>query len=357
MNNYVPFLKFKVNEIAALATLTPAIKSIIFPFLDLPKKNGMNEDGFMRMLLRSRRAYDKHLKNLPSFFLDNFDIDDAIKVAGDENYSAVIRIFGDLEKFVPVVGLDRPKSRNDRVFSSKAAGEISGRSIAIRLQYEDFQSFSLIKDELKEFKRKGEGLFDRWILVMDNRLCLPDDVVQRGNLINRFLQKAQGDFEFSSVIIAGSSIPASIRDLAKVQTELHQIRHELAIYRAVSALAHHPDVHFGDYTVVSPLYSDLNIPPEAMQNVIAAKTIYSYGDVHYIVRGGALKTHSRGRLQYNDIAARIVSQVFYRGPAFSNGDKFLYEKSQHIGSGVTPGTVIKPTINTHITYMINSFPG
>lgn len=82
MNNYVPFLKFKVNEIAALSTLAPDVQKRTYPFLDLPKKEGMSEVAYGVMIDRAKVAFSRHLKNFPSFFLDNFDIDDSIKVAG-----------------------------------------------------------------------------------------------------------------------------------------------------------------------------------------------------------------------------------------------------------------------------------
>lgn len=357
MNNYIPFLKFKVNEIAALATLSPEVGSRTYPFLDFPKKDGMSEAAFGGMVAKAKVAFERHLKNFPAVFLDNFDIDDSIKTAGKENYSAIIETFGGYGAFVPVVGLDRPQARNDLVFQAKAKGLISSPTIAIRLQAEDFQSFAIVKDKLLEFQHRGAGLFSHWTVVLDNRLCTNVDAVVRGNQIKNFLGSAVGKFHMNTVIVAGSSIPASISELMKVLTETHHPRREIEIFRNVVAAAPHPSIFLGDYTVVSPLYSDVSIPAEAMQNVIAAKTIYSYGDVHYIVRGGSLKTHARQRLQYNDIAGKIVSQPFYRGSGYSAGDLYLHQKAQFQGAGVTPGSILKPTINSHITYMLTDFPG
>jgi len=357
MNNYIPFLKFKINEIAALASLTPELQAKTYPFLDFAKKKGMSEASFLTMIAKARIAFNRHLKNFPAVFLDNFDIDDSIKLAGRENYSAVIEAFGEYEKFVPVIGLDRPEDRNDLVFRAKAAGLISSSTIALRLQPEDFQSFAVVEDEILEFQRRGAGLFNHWTIVLDNRFCAGVDSASRINQINNFLANASGKVNMNAVIVAGSSLPASISELMKVLTDIHHPRHEISIYRGVVAAAQHPSIYLGDYTVVSPLYSDLDIPAEAMQNVIAAKTIYSHGDVHYIVRGGALKTHARKRLQYNDIAGRIVAQVFYRGPGYSAGDLYLDEKARFIGSGITPGSILKPTINAHINYMFKGFLG
>lgn len=337
--------------------LSSPLKKITYPFLDLPKKDAMSELAFLAMIAKAKTTFHRHLKEFPAVFLDNYDIDDSITVAGAENYSAVIDSFGDCTAFVPVVALDRTQSRNDLVFQAKAAGRIAGNTIAIRLQAEDIQSFALVEAELVALQAQGAGLFDFWILIIDNRVCLNVNESVRSTQINRFLTLAAGKINISTVIIAGSSIPASISELMKVLSEVHHPRPELSIYRQVASAAPHPSIHLGDYTVVSPLYSDINIPAEAMQNVIAAKTIYTHGDFHYIIRGGALKTHARGRLQYNDIAGHITAQPFYRGLHYSYGDLFLHEKAQHLGKGVTPGSILKPTINSHITFMLTSFPG
>lgn len=87
------------------------------------------------------------------------------------------------------------------------------------------------------------------------------------------------------------------------------------------------------------------------------KIVYSYENKHYLIRGGALRTHPRAQLQYNDFSGIIVGKPFYRGIGYSFGDEYLEEKSRFVGSGVMPGTILKPTINAHISYMIKSFLG
>lgn len=356
MNNYIPFLKFKSNEIGALSSLSSEIKKRAYPFLDLPKKSFESEAAFISSIEKNKKSVSKHLAEFPAFFLDNYDIDDSLSVGGENNYNAVIDAFRDSPKFVPVVGLDRSDARNEIVFRRKAQGAIQSNNIVVRLQPEDFQSFALIEAEIISLQQQGQGLFNGWTLVLDNRVCLNLDTSARGNEIGQFINAATQRLQPQAFIITGSSISASIRDILKVQSEIHHPREEIAIYRtAVQCGA--PNVYLGDYTVVSPFYSELEIPAEAMQNVTAAKAIYSYGDTHYIARGGALKTHSRGFYQYNDIAEHITKQEFYRGPEYSFGDNFIMEKANGIGKKVTPGSILKPTINLHMTYMFNSFPG
>lgn len=354
MNKYVPFLKLKVNEVGALKTLTADIKSAISPFFDFPQKAEMTEDTFVVMVAKAVRKMSSNLSDYPVFFLDNYDIGDHIKVGGKDNYSHIIDAFA-ASNFIPVVGLDRAPGRNKLVLDQKRAGNISSDTIALRLQVEDFEDFDLVVDEISDLADEAGDLFENWILILDNRVCFGIGIGARIDSIVQFINQCCERFEFDEIVIAGSSIPASIKDVVSSTSAVTQERAEIAIYQGVLALLPDYSLTLGDYTIVSPLYSDLDIPPEAMRNVTAPKITYSYSGVHYIERGGSLKSHPRGSLQYNDIAGNVVGMPFFRGNAYSAGDKFIFEKANLIGSSVTPSSILNPTINAHITYMCRDF--
>lgn len=354
MNNYVPFLKLKTGEIGALSTLDGQIKSSIVPFIDLPKKDGMTADGFKSMVDKGAKSIGNHLKHFPMFFLDNFDIDDSLMIDGEHNYSYVLKSLGQL-KFSPVVGLDRAPGRNEAVFKAKEAGKLVANTIALRLQLDDFENYPLIAHEIDQLFRRGDGLFAHWILVLDNRVCADASPIARANVLARFIRDSSAVAKFAAIVVTGSSMPPSIGDVTGVLTEHNHSRVEIAIYRALRTLVDSTNLFCGDYTIVSPLYSDVKLAPEVMYNVMTAKVVYSYGDVHYIARGGALKSHPRRNLQYNDIFAQIVTKTFYRQPAFSFGDQFIWDRTVSTGVMVTPASVLKPTINAHMSYMFRSF--
>lgn len=354
MNNYVPFLKLKTGEIGALSTLDEQIKHSIVPFIDLPKKDGMTPDAFKTMVDKGAKSIANHLKQFPMFFLDNFDIDDSLKVDGEHNYTYVLRSLGQ-SNFSPVVGLDRAAGRNEAVFRAKEAGQLIANTIALRLQPEDFENFSLIAGEIDQLLKRGQELFSNWVLVLDNRVCADVAPLQRANVLAKFIHDSSAAEKFVSIIVTGSSMPPSIGDVTGVLTEHDHSRVEIAIYRALLKQVDGSKLFCGDYTIVSPLYSDVKLAPEVMYNVMTAKVVYSHGDIHYVARGGALRTHPRGNLQYNDIFAQIVTKTFYRKPAFSFGDKFIWDRTVSTGIMVTPASVLKPTINAHMSYMFKSF--
>jgi hypothetical protein len=355
MKNYVPFLKLKVNEVAALAALSDDIKSHVIPFFDLPrKKEGMSSEELSSIVSKGVKSIAKHLKSFSAFFLDNFDIDDSIKINGLDNYEFVIdSLIG--TNFIPVIGLDRTAAHNMAVFAAKKIGKITSDQVAIRLQPEDFDEFSLTKGDLIDLIAMGSGLFQKWTLILDNRLCIEVDAAKRSAKLLKFTRHCLHEFDFAKIIISGSSIPASIGDVIETNNEGAHSRHEIVIAQPVFHGITDERLTFGDYTIVSPLYSDIEIPPEAMRNVTAPKIAYSYDSVHYIFRGGRLSSHPRGNLQYNDLAAQLVSMAFYRLPPYSFGDQYLNEKANGNGSGVTPSSILKPTINAHMTYMFRDF--
>ncbi len=353
MSNYTPFLKVKMNEITAIGQLPIDLRTAVIPFFDLPTKPTMTPDSFKRMVGKGAKAMEKHLGDVPAFFLDNFDIDDTMLVDGIDNYQFVVDTFQELP-FIPVVGLDRSGSHNDVVFNGKSGGTIASDEVALRLQAEDFASFALVEPDLDHIFAQG-SMFSQWTVILDNRVCLDLDANRRATELVNFITAIRTAYDLKRIVVVGSSIPPSIGQIIGVGSELVQDRIELAIFTSITGALGDEDVDLGDYTVVSPLYSDADIPPGVMLNVMAPRVIYSYNTAHFLARGGALRTHPRGNMQYNDIAINIVGRPFYRGSPYSFGDNFLNDKANFVGSQVTPGSILKPTINAHVTYMARTF--
>jgi hypothetical protein len=352
---YTPFLKLKANEVGAFANLADEVSDDLVPFFDLPMKKGLTEVAFRTMVDKSARKMEKYLGNDRTFFLDNFDIPDAITVGGKPNYSYVAAAFSELT-FIPVIGLNRSPGHNQAVLDSKEEGLIDSSHVAVRLVGEDFDEFDLIEEELSELIGQALEVFEDCTLIIDCRVCLNVNPGAEANRIYEFLTAAEAKLPLAEIIVTGSSLPASIGQVAKTTQESELNRVELQIFDALRSFGGMDHVGLGDYTVVSPLYSDVTLPPEMLLNITAPKVLYAHGVVHYIARGGALKAHARGNLQYNDMLSDLTKMPFYRGEHYSFGDAFIAEKAQMGGSIVTPGSVLKPTINAHITYMATDHP-
>jgi len=355
MNKYIPFLKLKSNEILAIKEIEKKIRREVVPFFDFPRKDEYTEDSFKKTTERLARSVKKHLGAIACFYLDNFDIDSHLEIEGVNNYAYLLKAFKDLN-FIPVVSIDRCEKHVSAVCDAKSSGALESEIFALRLVPEDFESFNVIVEEIEDNLGEVFDIFDDVDLILDCRVCLDQNIDHLTEKIISFAKSFSKSYPIRKLIVTGSSIPASIREVAGVESEIKLPRAELEIFNRVStAISAMFSVVLGDYGVVSPNYSDLNIIPEAMLNVTAPKIIYAFENNHYIIRGGAIKTHKRGFYQYFDLAEILVAKDFYRGKEYSFGDRFLEEKSCGIGSCVTPSTILKPALNAHITFMLKDY--
>lgn len=353
MNNYIPFLKLKQNEIMGIKILETSLQNNLIPFFDFPKEDNITEAKFKVKVQKQKKSIETHLNNISSFYLDNYDISSDFIVNGNYNYKYLLEEFKDHD-LIPVIGIDRNAVHMDTVIDCKKRGIITSDNLAIRITNEDFQDFDLVEDDIEEMLSDTMALFNNIELIFDCRLCINHTVAEVSSDIIDFIKKFSHKYTISKIIITGSSIPSSIADIVSTETEVIVDRKELEISSNVINKMDQ-DIFIGDYTIVSPNYSEVNIPGNVMYNVMTPKIIYSYDKHHFIIRGGALKTHVRGYEQYNDQSAILVSKLFYRGAIYSFGDNFIDEKSRNIGKNVTPGSILKPAINAHITFMMSGY--
>lgn len=353
MPKYIPFLKAKANEFGAIKALGNTQKELIAPFFDLPLKKDMTGAVLKKVIDGAARKFALNMKGIPEYFVDDYDIPDNLIINGKQGYDYFAEcMLAESLNFNPVVGLDRTAARQSCVFGAAIRKTAKNRRIALRVTADDLNDYRLVRSEILDLIRQGEGIYDRWVLVIDNRVCLNVNAATRATQISNFCSAAYADYAYEGIVITGSSLPPVIGDILATNNEIHFPRNEISIYNLATRSILGAKVFFGDYTVVSPDYSDSDIEPQNMLNVTAPKVLYSYDHNHYIVRGGSLKSHARGFKQYNDIAARIVAQPFFRHN-FSVGDLFLADKALGNGSTVMPGSILKPTINSHITYMVS----
>lgn len=355
MRKYTPFLKLKVNELEALKALPRDVYPKVRPFFDLPHQPERTESGLALFITKAAKKLRTLGERFPSYFLDLHDIPDTLTIQGLNAFHAVATAFKG-QNFIPVVGLDRSSSYISSLMACQSNGDLTSKMLAVRLVEEDFQSYVACKSDLASLlaKAKTSG-FQDFILILDMRMCVGKSSATLASMLRKFAAAAMADAWFSEIIITGSSIPAQIGGVVATETELDLERVEIATFWLIDHLPKDV-VGFGDYTVVSPDYSDINFAKELLRNVTAPKICYSHDNAHYILRGGALKTHKRGNSQYNDMAAILVTKAFFRPAGYSFGEDFLIEKGSMQGPAVTPSSILKPTICTHLTYTVRDHP-
>lgn len=356
MTNYIPFLKTKVNEFAAIKKLDSRIAENITPFFDINRKaekksspvqqnssfSNYTEVEYKELIKKLVNKFKLNTREIPLFYLDDYDIDNDLFVNGEQSYGFVIKQF-QFFPFIPVIGIDRTSERNGIVFSNKNI--IQSDTVAIRIIGDDLQTGLF---DFKNLAKKAKEYFSHIELIIDLKI-LPEDVSLSDYFakISKFLHKVEG---FSKVIISGSSIPKSIGELVSTNKIKDITRKELELFTMLNAS--YPNLIYGDYTIVSPYYSDVDMPAEMLLNITAAKVIYSYGKVHHVYRGETLK--SGNYQQFKDFCEDISSQGFFRGKEYSYGDDFIYNAMNRDGN-ITQSSILAPTINAHISYMYKDY--
>lgn len=344
MTNYIPFLKTKQNEFACLKALSPEIAENIIPFFDIHRKIEMyTEDEYKRIIDFVYKKIINNLKNFNVFYLDDFSIDDDLIVDRKQSYNYVIEKFQDFN-FIPVIGIDRKPERNEAVFNNNSI--IKNNTIAIRVSFEDIQTgVTDIKDLILEAKQ----YFDKIELIIDLQFISQDeDINQLFSKIDIFLKR--NIYNFSKIIITGSSIPEVISKIISTDSTKDIPRKELELYSLIDDA--HKNLFYGDYAFISPLYAEFEVDPTMFLNITAAKIFYPYEKRFYIIRGSSIK--SKGYNQYKTLCSLISSKPFFRGGSYSPGDNFI-ENAQTYPKNITQGSILAPTLNAHITYMYKDF--
>ncbi len=350
MIRYVPFLKAKRNEIKAISELTAKVATAIHPFFDFPRKmDGYDEAGFAGAVARAVSSLKRNLPADCVFYLDNFDIEDALRVNGEHNYAYLLESASGMQ-VIPVIGVDRSAAHLAAVISLKRTRVVKSEVVAFRIGLEEFEEFAVTEDDIATDAAPVFREFEAIDLVFDCRVCADLDPDAIGKKIRDFSRKFCAVYKVRQVIVTGSSIPASISEIVKVDAERTLKRNELEIFAAVKVAHGHAPLVLGDYATVSPNYSDLDIPAEVMQNVMTAKLTYTLKGAHYFIRGGGMRTNGAG--QYFRLARTLCRKSFFRGRGYSTGDTYFEQKSRSQGPNCAPNTVIKPAVVAHISYMV-----
>jgi len=347
MIRYIPFLKAKRGECNAMGELAPEVKQAICPFFDFPrKKANYNSESYADTARSIATGLKKHWGTDAEFYFDDLDVNQKINVQGEHPYAYVLKALHELQ-VIPVVALDRT-NHNDAVTQLKRDGEIASATVAFRAEQGDFEDFEAKQDEIDYGLVPVFEEFEAIDLILDCRLCTGMNVSETAQQIAAFTQKFCAVYDkVRRVIVTGSSIPASIRDVIAVDSTGTVKRRELEIIAKARDLSE-LELLAGDYATVSPFYSDADLDPKLMQTVMTPRLIYPFKRSYFVSRGVSMK--SGGQQQYLGLTTELCGQGFFRR-GYSTGEHYFYEKSKGIGKNATNGTVVKPSVVAHITYM------
>ena len=354
MIKYIPFLKFKQNELQGVAQLDSGIRNQIVPLYDVPRSQNIMTEAEIFKRIRLAATELKKSKDTDSeyyFFVDNIDIDESISLTGVDQYRYMLNALKDYQ-LIPVVALDRSPDHNVAAFDFI---KTNPGSLGVRLQETDIESYAITKPRLDLLWNEIRAAQPTdVVLLIDLRIV--DDPAGSQRKVERFLSRFKQEFQVEAMSISGSVIPGNIANLIGTDAKKHVVREEYRLWRSLTSSPDYQHILYGDYGVISQEYSDLDLDPELMNGVSTPKVFYTYSDKFYISRGRRFKTH--GHRQYFDISDDIVGQAFYRGAAYSFGDQYIHDRS-HLSArrppkAGSPSTWIKSLTAAHITFIVNT---
>lgn len=351
MPKYIPFLKMKQNEIQAIRELKGSVRDVIVPFFDIPRPKNSDEDEILERLRIARKNADADLVN-EVFYLDNFDLDESIDLNGKPQYEAILDAFSSFD-VIPVVGLYRDERH---LIAALNRSKTSKMPVALRLTAEDIESFKLsysqISDVLASLEDAG---IDELHVILDLRV-VSNDAEVAANTALKFIEQFEKKFNYAKLVVSGSTIPANVAQIVKAKHNVIFQRREWLVWNNIKDNDElERNWIFGDYGVVSPDYTDMELDYRIVQNIATPKVFYTFKDSFYAARGGSFKSHPSKYGQYFSIADTLVDFPHFRKKDFSFGEKYIHERSYKAVKKSTkagsPSSWLKATLVSHITFI------
>ena len=164
-------------------------------------------------------------------------------------------------------------------------------------------------------------------LVLDLRHIEESDVSDRVGELLYFFKHLGKLNDFKNIILTSSGIPQNGSDLVSVSRTVKKARPEWNLWQnLLKGTGEHKvadsvidKLVYGDYSVISPEYSDIDISPELFPSIITPRIIYTSIDELVATRGASIKQH--GNKQYFALAQKVTSEKIYKGKKFSYGDR------------------------------------
>jgi hypothetical protein len=330
--HYVPILKGKRAEFAALGTLQSA--GAISPLFEAVPSQGAD--------FVPRRMGDIWSKDQAYFvdliFMD--DLDDATVPANTTHPVAIcfaeVRKHGQLA--IPVAGLSRSPGYQDAV---KQVVKEQGNGLALRLTSDDFED----ADELGLALTAACTYFgleeDQIDLVLDLQSVASSSAGTIAQMHRANIELLPNIPAWRTLTVCASAFPLSLVPLQRNQWNVIS-RIDWRAWNQIVTGSKAPTrlPAYSDYTIAHP-----ELPPEG-QATILAQLRYATPDSWLIWKGrNAIR---EGFDQFFGICGSLVQRPEFRGPTFSWADGEIAQKATNVGSSGNAQTWRQIGTNHHL---------
>jgi hypothetical protein len=344
---YVPVLKGKEGEFAALEVLEPNVRLRLMPLIEVPavpydyanerpsKSLDNHVTGIAERLLRCCQGMPMYI-DLP-WFKDRENLAD-----GRVALEVVLNVCAQRGvRAVPVVSrMSSPKY----LAAAGAYAKTTGLGVSLRLLVEDFEEDVDIDTEIN---RLLDGC-----AAAENTSDLIIDLEDLGSEAGRAVLVARSVFSMIAghnswrrLILAAASFP---EDLSEVDAETVTIlpRREWELWKTLQRrpnLLPRPDIIFGDYAISHPVQKELD--PRTMR--MSASIRYTTQENWLVVKGRNVRQY--GFDQYFELCKTLVKRPEFSGKDYSWGDHYIADcASGRTGPG-NATTWRKVGTNHHLT--------
>lgn len=355
---YVPLLKGKEGEFAALEVLAASVRARLMPLIEIPgvAYDYVNErpakslkdhvSGVADRLARCWPEMPLYL-DLPWFEEEEFLEDGRIAFEAVLSDCARLRV-----QAVPVIS--RTSSREYVAAASRySAANRVGTCLRLLVgDFEDEVDLDAELDRLLDAFGNPDGLIDLLIDLED----IGSDA-KRAALVARSVFSMLPEKPWRRVILAAASFPEDLSEVdAATITKLP--RHEWELWQMLQKRPKYlprPDMIFGDYAITHPVPTELD--PRTMR--MSANIRYTIPDNWLVFKGRNVRQY--GFDQYFELCKELVQRPEYSGRQFSWADNYIAEcAARRTGPG-NATTWRKVGTNHHLTLVMrelaNLHPG
>ena len=292
-NHYVPILKVKRAEKAALRQLQPVLRSRITPLLEIVEWNEKKEKTFEEHLDTAFRHLVESVKGYPRCFLDVKEIDPA----GAQAAAAVFnRAAAAGITFTPVTGVSRTVDVN-------AALGHQDRGLAIRLERNEFETGDLAI-KIESFLETHQVPANNIDLIVD--LGAVENMIPQGveTLTDAFLDDVPDHASWRTFTVSACAFP---RSMGCVERHSHELV-ERVDWMAWKNNLHGRRAHLARL----PSFGDCAIQHTSGVEGFDPKTMAASAAIRYardqnwlLVKGESTRT-TPATFQFPQLAAKLV---------------------------------------------------
>ena len=346
-NQYVPLLKWRMGEYQGLMRLEDTVKDKIVPLIVITPIEYDFEDQCDKKTVDEHlgtfaKRYKAKCGNRPALIDFHHSLELAVRDSGE---LAVASVFSELREneatAIPVFNVNRSKPYLDCV---KAIHGSDQRGAGLRVTMSDLTDPTLPSKFSNALDTTGlqPGMID---LVID--LEAPKNFEPYANFakIVASLFPQLGDLtEYRSFAVVATAYPES---LAITKPGGSFVRHEWQLYQTlVGELSDTGRIPtYGDYGMERPEFLSLDM------RVIkpGGKVVYTTPAEWLIRKGGAFRDNPGQMRQH---CRDILASSYFRGAAFSAGDKFIKDCAGGAGSTSTLTMWKSVGMNHHMTQVV-----